>query len=191
MQNSARALSSCCSATPDGLFYGGTAATAARQNLTRILQNWLAEARHIGAIDFHSGLGSAGFGELIAASLEGTTDFARTQSWYGAGVKPIGAQGADFARIAGDWLSALPAMLPNATITAIALEFGTVPAMLVLDALRADNWLHTRGERTGPGAEAIRKQMTNAFYVDSDVWRGMVLGQSLRAIRQAIAGLQS
>jgi hypothetical protein len=173
------------------LFYGGTTPTAARENLTRILKEKLARARHIGVIDFHSGLGTTGCVEVIAASTGATPAFARARSWYGASVKPIGAQGDEFAKVSGDWLSALPALLPRAAVTAVTLEFGTASVMQVLDALRADNWLHAHGNREGPDSTAIRQQMMDAFYVDSDVWRGMVLGQSLHAIREAIAGLQN
>jgi hypothetical protein len=61
----------------------------------------------------------------------------------------------------------------------------------VLNALRADNWLHARSDPTGPEAAAIQAEMRAAFYVDTDMWRGMVLGQSLIATRQAVAGLSA
>ena len=35
----------------------------------------------------------------------------------------------------------------------------------------------------------IKAQILGAFYIDTDMWRGMVLGQSLMAVRQAINGL--
>ncbi|HEY5810237.1 MAG TPA: DUF2817 domain-containing protein, partial [Povalibacter sp.] len=95
----------------------------------------------------------------------------------------------EFAKIAGDWLSAAPGLLSNATVTGIAIEFGTIPPLAVLDALRADNWLHMQGNPGGPDAPAIKWQILSAFYTDDDVWRGMVLGQSLLACRQAVAGL--
>jgi len=173
----------------DGLFYGGTEPTAARDILTRILTERLARARHVGIIDYHSGLGPAGFGEMIASAPAGTPAFQRTRAWYGSNVRPIGTQGEEFAKVAGDWLSAAPNLLPHATVTGIALEFGTVAPLEVLEALRADNWLHTRGDPTAPDAAAIKDQILKAFYTDDDVWRGMVLGQSLAAAKHAIAGL--
>ena len=66
----------------------------------------------------------------------------------------------------------------------------TVPDMLVLQALRADNWLHAYGNPDGPEATAISQQITNAFYLDDDVWRGMILGQALATSRAALAGLR-
>jgi len=59
----------------------------------------------------------------------------------------------------------------------------------VTTALRADAWLHTHGDPTGPEAQAIKAQIRDAFYGDADDWKGMVAGQSLLACRQALAGL--
>jgi hypothetical protein len=71
----------------------------------------------------------------------------------------------------------------------MALEVGTVPLEESLQALRADAWLHARGDPRGPAAEPIRAAMRRCFYGDADDWKGMVAGQSLLATRQAIAGL--
>ena len=87
-------------------------------------------------------------------------------------------------------MSSAASLVPHATVTAIAIEFGTVDALQVLDALRADNWLHAHGDPLASWPGPIKEQIRSAFYVDSDVWRGMVLGQSLATTRQAIAGLQ-
>jgi hypothetical protein len=48
------------------------------------------------------------------------------------------------ADIAGDGLSAAAALLPPAEVTVMANELGTVQTWRVLDALRADAWLHPR-----------------------------------------------
>jgi hypothetical protein len=69
------------------------------------------------------------------------------------------------------------------------MEFGTVETMVVLQALRADNWLHAHGDVRSADAVPIKKQIRDAFYGDADDWKGMVAGQSLLATRQALAGL--
>ncbi|HEY5806872.1 MAG TPA: DUF2817 domain-containing protein, partial [Povalibacter sp.] len=53
---------------PEGLFYGGKEPTVARTTLASILAKHLSEARSVGIIDYHSGLGPPGFGELIASA---------------------------------------------------------------------------------------------------------------------------
>jgi hypothetical protein len=174
-----------------GIFFGGTAPTASRLTLTSIVNERLRNAKHVAFIDYHSGLGSPGFAEQITSAGAGSAAYDRTRNWYGAAVTSIGTQGEEFAKVGGDWLSAVPQMMRNASVTVIALEFGTVGPFEVLDALRADNWLHAHGDPLAPDARAIKEQITNAFYHDNDLWRGMVLGQSLLACRQALAGLKS
>jgi hypothetical protein len=87
-------------------------------------------------------------------------------------------------------LSAAAALLAHAEVTSMALEIGTVEMMQVLLALRADAWLHAHGDVRSPQGQAIKKQMRDAFFGDSDDWKGMVAGQSLLATRQALTGLQ-
>ncbi len=170
-----------------GIFFGGTSPTAARLTLTSIVNERLCNARHVAFIDYHSGLGTPGFAEQITCAGVGSAAYDRTRSWFGAAITSIGSQGEEFAKVGGDWLSAIPTMMPEVTVTAIALEFGTVGPLQVLDALRADNWLHAHGDPLSPDARFIKDQITHAFYLDNDLWRGMVLGQSLLACRQVLA----
>jgi len=53
----------------------------------------------------------------------------------------------------------------------------------------ADNWLRARGDVTSPLGQSIKAQIRAAFYCDNDDWKGMVVGQSMLACRQAIVGL--
>lgn len=118
-----------------------------------------------------------------------TGEYRRAAAWHGLAVVSQNAGESVSAKLAGDWLNASPELLPQAEVTSIALEYGTVASAQVLEALRADNWLHAHGDPLSPEGQAIKAQVRDAFYVDTDVWRGMVLGQSLIAIRQALAGL--
>lgn len=174
----------------DGLFYGGTQPSAARATLTRIFEQRLSHAQHIGVIDYHSGLGPFGYGEAIVIEPPGGAVCARARRWFGNAVTAVGTADSVSAKVAGGWTGAMPDLLPKASVTAIGLEFGTVDPLQVLAALRADNWLHEHGDVRGPESAGIKQAMLRAFYADSDVWRGMVLGQSLAACRQAVAGLQ-
>ncbi|HEY5757827.1 MAG TPA: M14 family metallopeptidase [Steroidobacter sp.] len=176
---------------PQGLFYGGAEPTVARRTLESVIAARLSGAKRVGIVDYHTGLGPFGYGELMLTSSRGSEVYERTRSWYGAAVTPVGGTDSASATIGGDWLSAVPTLLPNALVTGIALEFGTVPVMQVLDALRADNWLHAHGNPEASWPNSIKQQILGAFYVDSDLWRGMVLGQSLAVCRQTIAGLQA
>lgn len=175
---------------PRGLFFGGMSPCAARATLESILTTRLRHAGRVALIDFHSGLGSPGHGELMMSAAPGSEALARARRWYGGLVTPVGATGSASAALAGDWLAAAPALLPHAEVTGIAIEFGTVSPLQVLEALRADNWLHAHGEATASPAHPVKKAMLAAFFPDDATWQGMVLGQSLAVARQAVAGLQ-
>ena len=73
----------------------------------------------------------------------------------------------------------------------MAFEIGTVPLPEILNAGMAEHWLHTHGDLQSERAAAIKARFRDAFYGDRDDWKGMVTGQSLLAVRQALAGLES
>jgi hypothetical protein len=63
----------------------------------------------------------------------------------------------------------------------MALEFGTLPVEAVMQALRADAWLHTHGQLDSAQGRAIKAQLRAAFYGDAGDWKGMIAGQALLA----------
>ena len=176
-------------AHPRGLFYGGSAATWSRRTQSDILRHWLSEAGKIAVIDYHTGLGPWGYGEQILTDRRGSAAFTRAVAWWGAAITCPADGTSTSADITGDNLGALPGLLPHAQCTGMALEVGTQSLIEVLTALRADAWLHAYGDLTSTQGRTIKAQVRDAFYGDSDDWKGMVAGQSLLAIRQAITGL--
>jgi hypothetical protein len=174
---------------PDGLFFGGFAPTWSRTTLEVIFAQHLMHATDIGIVDFHSGLGPEGYGEIIISNSAGSPEHLRAVQWHGLAAKCIATGESVSAELAGDWMRVAPEMLDHAQVTGVSLEFGTVESNQVLEALRADNWLHAHGDPLGPEAASIKAQIFGAFFIDSDEWRGMILGQSLMTIRQTINGL--
>ena len=79
---------------------------------------------------------------------------------------------------------------PQAEYTGIALEYGTVPFNDVTAALRADHWLHAHPEKGRSQAASIRRQIRDAFYTDTDVWKKRIVDQALEAAQQALKGLR-
>jgi len=184
-----QAVSSGQHSHPDGLFYGGLAPTWSRVTLAKILNERLAHAERVGVLDIHTGLGANGFGEIMVTSDASAPSFQRARQWYGVGVTPVGTANSASAKIAGDWIGALPELLPKLEVTGVALEFGTVDVMSVLFALVGDHYLHARGEFGSPEAAAIKQEIRRAFYTDNDEWRGMVLGQVMAVSRSALRAL--
>ncbi len=176
-------------AHPRGLFYGGAGPTWSRRTQSELLSGWLGQAGKVGLIDYHTGLGPWGYGEQILTDKRGSAAFARASAWWGGAITCPADGTSTSADITGDNLGALPGLIPHAEATGMALEVGTQSLVEVLTALRADAWLHAHGEVASPVGQAIKAQVRDAFYGDADDWKGMVAGQSLLAIRQAIAGL--
>jgi len=174
---------------PKGIFYGGAQPTWSRLTQTAIFEDQLRNAGRVGIIDYHTGLGPWGFGEQIITDLPGTPGFARARAWYGAAVTCPAAGNSTSADIVGDGLSLAPVILGHAEVTGMALEVGTQDVMSVLNALRADAWLHAYGDPLSEAAKPLKAQIRAAFYGDADDWKGMVAGQSLLAVKQAITGL--
>ena len=78
---------------------------------------------------------------------------------------------------------------PQAEYTAIAMEYGTVPIQQVIEALRADHWLHLHPQADAALARSIKQQILDAFYVGTDDWRGQIVAQARQAMFQGVAGL--
>jgi len=174
---------------PRGLFYGGTDVSWSRKTLTDILTSKLDSAERVCVLDFHTGLGPYGYAEPIVGLRRDTPGFARIRSWIGAAAKSLHGDQSVSSEIVGDSLSAIPALLPNATVDAVALECGIKPINEVALALRADAWLHAYGDVRSSEGSRIQRQMREAFHSDDLMWQGMALGQGLAACQAALGEL--
>ena len=174
---------------PKGVFFGGSGPTWSRLTQTAIFDHYLKGATRVGIIDYHTGLGPWGYGEQIITDKMGSPGFDRARRWYGGIVTSPSSGTSTSADIVGDGLAAAPIILAHAEVTGMALEVGTQETMTVLNALRADAWLHAHGDPMNEQGRAIKAQIRDAFYGDADDWKGMVAGQSLLAVKQALAGL--
>jgi hypothetical protein len=75
------------------------------------------------------------------------------------------------------------------TLTYVALEFGTVEVLDVLEALRADNWCYQQRHRDPLLTKTIGQEMRAVFYPDSEDWRQAVLHRSAQVLTKASMGL--
>jgi hypothetical protein len=177
---------------PLGIFYGGDQPTWSRRTQTSIFEHYLRGAGRIAIIDYHTGLGPWGFGEQIVVEPPRSARFRRAASWYGGAIaSPMAGGDSASADIVGDGLSVAPSVLGHADVTGMALEFGTKPVMAVLNAVRADAWLHAYSDPLSPEGRVIKAEVRDAFYGDAEDWKGMIAGQSLLATRQALRGLKT
>jgi hypothetical protein len=174
----------------DGVFYGGTAASWSNQLLSQLARRLARDARKIAVIDLHSGLGPYGYGEIINGHDPHEAGFRRVIDWFGTEVTSIADGTSSSAPVEGHTQTGMQSALPaRVELTGITLEFGTLPLKEMVDAVRADNWLHVHGRLDSAQGRAIKSQIREAFYPDQDDWKSMVSERGLDVARRMARGL--
>ncbi len=172
---------------PDGLFYGGIEPSWSNTMFRSILRDQLSDVDCLGVVDFHTGLGPYGHGELITIGSE--SQKALAARWYGNQVTDPEAGTSISARLDGMLANGIRETLPNAQISFVTIEFGTRDISTVLNALRGDNWLYQRGDLTSPIGKGIKKDIRSAFYPEEDDWKYSVWSRSCDVIKLAMHGI--
>jgi len=175
----------------EGLFYGGHNPTWSHQTLRHVLQEQGTRCVRLGWIDLHTGLGPSGHGERILACRDDAAAVARARAWWGPQVTSLHDGTSSSAPLSGVMWNVAYEECAQAEYTGIALEYGTVPILEVIDALRADQWLENHPEAPEPQRREIKQRMRDAFYTDTDAWKTRVLEQAFEAAHQAVRGLAS
>lgn len=176
---------------PQGLFYGGRSPSWSHVTLRQVLREHGSSAKRVAWIDLHTGLGPSGVGERIYAGRKDEAAVARARAWWGDKITSIYDGSSSSAPLTGLMWNAVYDECPQAEYTGIALEYGTLPLLQTLRALRADQWLENHPEHLRTRGAQIKQQIRDAFYTDTDVWKHSVVRQAAEAVRQAVAGLSA
>lgn len=176
---------------PGGMFYGGTEPSEARRTLERIAMDFDVAARDkVIIVDYHTGLGPYGYGELQCEQPSGLRGYERAVNIFGPSVTSpdlgtsssviiFGSQDEFWQRSLGD------------RHTYIALEFGTYASKP--EVLRNDHWLlmHRPEEADSEVGRQIRNATKLHFYPQRSDWKEMVVWRSHQVHRQAMEALTS
>lgn len=174
---------------PEGLFYGGRNPTWSQATLRHVLQDHATRCARLGWIDLHTGLGPSGLGERIFACRDDAASLARARAWWGEDVTSIYDGSSTSALLSGLMWMAAYEECSQAEYTGIALEYGTVPVMDVMNALRADQWLENHPQADDATRRVIKRQVRDAFYTDTEAWKQRIVEQAFEASHQALEGL--
>ncbi len=175
---------------PGGLFYGGVAPSWARVTSERLIADWALAGRAVAVVDYHTGLGPYGHGELIAGADPDDPAAARLRAWYGPTLTEPLRGGSIIVPQYGmahlGW-----GKLVGPGLTFAYLEFGTRIPKVMQRALCADHWLHAQGtpDWDAPLTRGIKAQMLDAYLPARDDWKEMVIARCRQVTRQALAGL--
>lgn len=175
---------------PDGLHFGGQHPSWSAQTFYTIVERELSNALHLFMIDVHTGLGSYGAAEIIAEFPRDSACFTRAKQAWGENVRSTVDGESLSPKLTGAIDHALVERLPSAMVTPVALEVGTRSPIQVFQALRADNWLHTRGDPRSEYAKRIKEQIRNAFFPEETNWqeRAMSFGAAcLKALVEKLS----
>jgi len=173
------------------VFYGGREPTWSRRTLERVVGDLDLAGRDLTCVvDYHTGLGPFGYGEPISDHHPGTPGLKRVMETYGdsVGVPALGTSSSiplnGTSRVMWD------RMLGD-RYTYVALEYGTYTSDEGLRALRADHWLHARGDVdwNAEPTRAIKAAVRRQFHPDSDDWKEMVIWRSRQVQRQTLEAL--
>ncbi|MCP1838667.1 hypothetical protein ACVIHI_008405 [Bradyrhizobium sp. USDA 4524] len=175
---------------PGGLFYGGTEPTEARRALEKIADDFDVAARDkVIIIDYHTGLGPYGYGELQCEQPSGVKGYERAAKIFGPSVTSpdLGTSSSVILHGTQDefWQRAL-----GDRHTYVALEFGTYTNPAIV---RDEHWLfkHLPEAADSELGRQIRNATKLHFYPQKSDWKEMVVWRTHLVHRQAIEGLSS
>jgi len=174
------------------VFFGGFAPTWSRRTLERItVEHALPDRALTCIVDYHTGLGPFGYGEPICGHAPGSSGLERVNEMYGqsVGVPELGTSAS--IPLHGTSREMWDRVLKE-RYTYVALEYGTYSPNAGLRALRADHWLHRRGEVdwAEQATKTIKAGIRRQFYPDTPDWKEMVLSRSRQVQRQTLQGLE-
>ncbi len=171
---------------PDGLFYGGRAPAWSSATWQNTLAAHSAGTKKAVLVDVHTGLGPSGIGELIGCGDAGQVDNAGS-IWGADDVTSLHAGTSSSAEVRGDMTSLFFAAVPEAWTAAVALEYGTLELIEVLEGLRQENWLHHHGDRESALGKELEAKCRAAFYTETDEWKQMIWTRAHEVIGKALS----
>jgi len=175
----------------EGLFFGGNETTWSAHTMAKVISKHAAGARHVGFIDYHTGLGPYGYGELISDHTLEEEGHSRLIEWLGHEVTSTADGSSASAPLYGTNKFCIAKAASHDSLTMVTLEFGTSPVDEVLDALRADCWLHNYGDLDSVQGRVIKAEIRRCFYPDRDDWKSMVWDRTSKVESKMLAGLSS
>ena len=172
-----------------GLFFGGHGPSQSTRIIQAHCSEWVSSAADIVHIDLHTGLGASGTYKLLILDAADSPSSDWYRRHFGDEIESTASSSGTAypARgMIGGWLAD---HWRDLRYRYMAAEFGTVPIIRVLGAMRAENRAHYY---LAPGHKAYlraKSQLLECFCPRSYAWRGEVLDKGLRIMRDAVGAL--
>ena len=165
---------------PDGLFYGGNAASWSNRTLHRILQEHLGHASSVMCFDLHTGAGEYGHPMLMTIAQAPYPALKDAQRLFGPWLYTLmtGAGSHSDTGVAatatGYTSQAIIDALPQVQLMPFVIECGTYPGEQIHTVLRDDQWLHLHGDLFSPEARQIKLKLLEQFFPADPDWQELV-----------------
>ncbi|HEY2070455.1 MAG TPA: M14 family metallopeptidase [Rhizomicrobium sp.] len=174
---------------PRGVYFGGAQESWSAQMLKDVFREELAGVENLVVVDFHTGLGESGAAEMINEDLPGSPEYVRAKALWGDRVRSSEAGESLSPPLHGTIDKAVSHWMKGKGLTFAALEVGTAPVREVFDALRRDNWLHLNAKPGHSDWNSIKRQIRDAFYPDTEVWKRKVWDHAAEVVDSAARGI--
>ncbi|MDB5823034.1 MAG: hypothetical protein JWR21_1738 [Herminiimonas sp.] len=159
---------------PDGMFFGGFAATKSRGVWEQIVRDTIDGRDRAFLLDLHTGLGQRGAGELMCDLPKASSRFMQMADWFNGRITSMADGDSVSAALSGTMTGAFMRSQSQGR-HAIGLEYGTSSQLVVLDALRADQWRRNNAGMLPPDQEQrVRQKMKRAFAPADERWGALV-----------------
>lgn len=170
----------------DGFGYGGQAPCWSNKTLRSILKDHAGAASNVAVIEYHSGLGPYGYG--MAVTFDQGDMLARTKDWFGPWtLAPHEGEGDGPGHaVIGHTSNAYRDAFRSSKVSAVVLEYGTVPPQVSLPIMLED---HRLTVSQSDGLQDVREKNLAVHNPPDPDWQQAVWDRSQLAIAQALRGL--
>jgi hypothetical protein len=177
---------------PDGIFYGGARAQWANGAFREAVRTCLGRAKKIAFIDLHTGIGPRYEHIYLTFYAAGSPAYERARAWWGErAVNRAGVTHKALAVYQGLLIDAFAAMLPQAELTTLVVEFGTLPREGMQRASLLQRWMRVHGPGHPERLADLQREYDEAFYPSEPRWREAVLAQSLDFLARGLRGVSA
>lgn len=176
---------------PGGMFYGGAAPTESRRILEQIIKEYHVSSRdNVIIIDYHTGLGPYGYGELQCEPPSGMSGYERAIKIFGPSVTSPDVGTSSSIDLHGTQDECWQRALADRH-TYVCLEFGTYDTERGRQVTRADHWLfmYRPDAVNAELGHRIRLATKLHFYPQGEDWKEMVISRVHLVHRQAMEAL--
>jgi hypothetical protein len=174
---------------PAGLFFGGHAPAASHRLFDEHLLGWVGPNSRVLHVDFHTGLGDSATYKLLIDHKVGSERAQQLSEWFGDdAVQPWG-EGPVAYQARGGLGAWCRQKFDGRSYDLLAAEFGTVPPITVIRALRQENRAHLWGQPSDPGTVQAKKQLLKVFAPPQARWRDAVVQSGVRIVDQAMQAI--